>query len=90
MADLQAQHALAHEYRVYSHGNQFDQRQGMSTDSDAIIDALLAGATLISPRLPGVPGSGKLSPGYGMLTSNLCPCHIARAHNGAANCGVDH
>jgi hypothetical protein len=90
MPDLQAKQALAHEYRVYSHGSTYDQRQGIRIAGEAEIEASLAGGTQVEPRIPGVIGSGRISHGFDTRRSNLCPCGIARSQSGASACGDDH
>jgi hypothetical protein len=41
--DLQAWQDLAHEYRVFTHGNAYDQRKGMRIASDADEERAITG-----------------------------------------------
>jgi hypothetical protein len=90
MPDLAARQDLAHEYRVYSHGSTYGQRNGIRIAGEAEIEASLAGGTQAEPRIPGVPSSGRISAGFDTRRSNMCPCGLARARNGSATCGDEH
>jgi hypothetical protein len=83
MADLQSQFALAREYQLFSHGNMYDQRQGMKMPSEADIEHALAGGMRFDE-------SGRPSGGFDARRSNMCPCGIARSKSGAAACGDEH